>query len=123
MDQGMVLAVSEWQWVVNQGVSFAVLAFVGLLLWRVLVGSKGNGYQGLLIKWANGMSDRMLKHAEEQTEFGSAVKAEHKVIDDALTLLVESERPPIGAAFMAASAVHKTAADVAALRHAALQCM
>lgn len=113
----------QWQWLINQGIAVVVVAFIGLVLWRVLVGSAKTGYQGLLIKWANNLSDRMKDHAAEQTDFGKIRAREHRKELEALMLLVESQAPPVGAAFIAAKAVHKTAVDVEQLRSAVLESM
>ena len=103
---------SEYQWLLNNGLAVVVVVFLGFLLWRVLVGSKATGYQGILIHWANNLSRDITTHATEATsEFGRATK-DRKVGIDALQLLVESQAPPIGAAFIAAKAVHETAANV-----------
>ena len=96
----------------NNGLAVAVVVFIGVLLWRVLVGSKATGYQGILIRWANGLAQDVQKHALEVTsEFGKA-SVQHKTGIEALQLLVESQAPPIGAAFIAAKAVHATAENV-----------
>ena len=103
---------SEYQWLLSNGLAVAVIVFVGFLLWRVLVGSKATGYQGILIRWANGLAQDGQKHSIEATgEFAKATKDRRTGID-ALQLLVESQSPPIGAAFIAAKAVHETAENV-----------
>jgi hypothetical protein len=103
---------SEYQWLLNNGLAVAVIVFVGFLLWRVLVGSKATGYQGILIRWANGLAQDVQKHATEATgEFAKAA-VQHKTGIEALQLLVESQSPPIGAAFIAARTVHETASNV-----------
>jgi hypothetical protein len=79
--------------------------FIGVLLWKVLVGSRSSGYQGLLIKWANNLSRNISIHSKETTK-------DHDAQTNALQLLVESQNPPIGAAFIAAKAVHTTADNV-----------
>ena len=113
----------QWNWLINQGIAVVVLAFIGVVVWRVLIGSAKTGYQGMLVKWAQGLSDRMGKHAEEQTDFGKQRAKEHRKELDALMLLVESQAPPVGAAFIAAKAVHKTAADIEQLRQSLLVSM
>ena len=111
-------ATLEWQWVINQGIAVAVVVFVGFVLWRVLVGTEKTGYQGMLIKWAQGLSVRLSEHADEAADRGKQEQKEHATALTALHLLVESQSPPVGAAFIAAKAVHKTAADVEQLRKA-----
>ena len=108
----------QWQWLVNQGIAVAVVAFVGFILWRVLVGTEKTGYQGMLVKWAQGLSTRLTTHAAEATALGKQEQKEHALQITALQLLVESQDPPVGAAFLSAKAVHKTAADVVQLRKA-----
>ena len=103
---------SEYQWLLNNGLAVVVIVFAGLLLWRVLVGTKATGYQGLLIRWAAGLSKDIKTHSVEATsEFGKAT-AQRSTQIEALTLLVESQSTPIGAAFIAAKAVHTTAENV-----------
>jgi hypothetical protein len=103
---------SEYQWLLNNGLAVAVVVFIGFVLWRVLVGSKATGYQGILIRWANNLSRDITTHATEATsEFGKA-KTERTVQIEDLQLLVENQSPPIGAAFIAARTVHETAANV-----------
>jgi len=109
---------SEWQWIVNNGLAVAVVVFVGLVLWRVLVGSEKTGYQGILIRWAQGITDRMGVHFTEQMEHGKVQDAQHAITLSALHLLVESQNPPVGAAFLSAKAVHKTAHEVEQMRKA-----
>ena len=113
----------EWNWVLNQSVAIAVLVFVGLVAWRVLVGTAKTGYQGLLIKWAQGLSDRMSAHADEQTKLGKIREKEHLAEISALQLLVEAQDPPVGAAFLSAKAVHKTAKEVSQLQASMIKFM
>ena len=102
----------DYQWLLNNGIAVAIVVFVGFILWRVLVGSKATGYQGILIRWANNLSRTITAHSMEATsEFGKA-KTERSTQIDALQLLVESQAPPIGAAFLSAKAVHATAENV-----------
>ena len=102
----------EYQWLLNNGIAVAIVVFVGFVLWRVLVGSKNTGYQGILIRWANNLARNVHDHSTEATsEFGKA-KAERSTQISALQLLVESQAPPIGAAFLSAKAVHATAQNV-----------
>jgi hypothetical protein len=103
---------NEYQWLLNNGLAVAVIVFVGFLLWRVLVGSKASGYQGLLIRWANGLSQDIKKHSAEATNEFAKGTMERTTQIEALQLLVESQAPPIGAAFIAAKAVHETASNV-----------
>ena len=111
----------DYQWILNNGIAVAIVCFTGFVLWRVLVGSKATGYQGILIRWANGLAQDVHAHATEATaEFGKA-KQERSTQVSALQLLVESQTPPIGAAFIAAKAVHATAENVVQLRAACLQ--
>ena len=113
----------EWQWIVNNGLAVGALVFVGLILWRVLVGTEKTGYQGLLIRWAQGVTNRMGEHFLEQQEFGRQRAKEHKLEITALNLLVEAQDPPVGAAFLSARAVHHTATEVVQLRRALLEFM
>jgi hypothetical protein len=102
----------DYQWLFNNGIAVAIVAFVGFVLWRVLVGSKSTGYQGILIRWANNLAQNVHDHSVEATsEFGKA-RQERSTQVSALQLLVESQSPPIGAAFIAAKAVHHTAENV-----------
>ena len=114
---------AEWQWLVNNGIALIVLFFIGLILWRVLVGTEKTGYQGVLIKWAQNLSNRVVDHATEATAFGRQREKEHKLEITALNLLVEAQGPPVGAAFLSARAVHHTAAEVVQLRRALLEFM
>ena len=114
---------SEWQWLFNNGIAIAVLAFVGFVLWRVLVGTEKTGYQGVLIKWGQGLSKRLSDHATEATNFGRLREKEHKLEINALNLLVESQDQPVGAAFLSAKAVHRTASEVVQLRRALIEFM
>jgi len=103
---------SDYQWLINNGFAVAIVAFTGFVLYRVLVGSKATGYQGLLIRWANGLSNEIHSHTTEaKSEFDKST-AQHAVQVSALQLLVEANAPPIGAAFIAARTVHETAANV-----------
>lgn len=111
----------QYQWLANQGIAIVVVAFTGFILYRVLVGSKATGYQGLLIRWANGLHANLEAHAREShDEFGKA-SVQHVSQIDALQLLVESQSPPIGAAFIAAKAVHRTAENVEQFRAASVK--
>ena len=102
----------DYQWILNNGIAVAIVCFTGFVLWRVLVGSKATGYQGMLIRWANNLANEVHAHSTEATsEFGKA-KSERGTQSNALQLLVESQAPPIGAAFIAAKAVHRTADNV-----------
>jgi hypothetical protein len=102
----------DYQWLLNNGIAVAIVAFVGFILWRVLVGSKSTGYQGILIRWANNLAQNVHDHSIEATsEFGKA-RAQRDTQVSALQLLIESQSPPIGAAFIAARAVHHTAENV-----------
>ena len=103
---------SEYQWLLNNGLAVAVVVFIGFLLWRVLVGTKATGYQGMLIRWANALSQDIKKHSAEATDEFAKGRSERTIQVEALTLLVESQKPPIGAAFVAATAVHETAKNV-----------
>ena len=114
---------SEWQWLLNNGIAIAVLVFVGFVMWRVLVGTEKTGYQGVLVKWAQTLSKRVLDHATEATELGRQREKEHKLEITALNLLVEAQDPPVGAAFMSARAVHHTEAEVVQLRRALMEFM
>ena len=107
---------SEWNWLINNGIAVVVLVFIGFILWRVLVGTEKTGYQGVLVKWAQGLSDRVSEHAREVTATGKQEAKEHALQITALQLLVEAQDPPVGAAFLSAKAVHKTASDVQELR-------
>jgi hypothetical protein len=124
---------SEYQWLLNNGLAVAVVVFIGFLLWRVLVGTKATGYQGMLIRWANALSQDIKKHSAEATSEFAKGRTERTTQIEALQLLVESQAPPIGAAFIAAKAVHETAANVehlitgmksakAAMREVTLMC-
>ena len=124
---------SEYQWLLNNGLAVAVIVFVGLLMWRVLVGSKATGYQGLLIRWVNSLSQDIKAHSAEATSEFAKGRTERTIQVEALQLLVESQAPPIGAAFIAAKAVHTTAENVerlitgmesakAAMREVTLMC-
>ena len=114
---------AEWQWLVNNGIALVVLVFVGLVLWRVLVGSEKTGYQGVFIKWAQSLSKRVADHTTTIEELGEQRVKEHKLEITALNLLVEAQDPPVGAAFLSARAVHHTAAEVVQLRRALLEFM
>ena len=109
---------SEWNWLINNGIAVVVLVFVGAILWRVLVGTEKTGYQGMLVKWAQGLSGRLTEHAKEAATNAKREAKEHSLQITALQLLVESQDPPVGAAFLSAKAVHKTASDVQQLRQA-----
>jgi hypothetical protein len=79
---------NEYQWLLNNGLAVAVIVFVGFLLWRVLVGSKASGYQGLLIRWANGLSQDIKKHSAEATsEFAKGRTERTKAAMKAVTLM------------------------------------
>ena len=111
----------DWQWVINNGVAFAVLVFVGVILYRVLVGSKKTGYRGLLVQWADNLSKRIMTHDVAQTEFARKSQEHAAEQDDALRILVEAGEPPKGAAYIAAQAVYATAADVDRLKRAGVK--
>ena len=106
----------QWKWLINQSIAVAVLVFVGIVLWRVLIGTEKTGYQGMLVQWAQGLSGRLKNHADESMKLGRQREREHKLEITALQLLVEAQDPPVGAAFLSARAVHKTAAEVQQLR-------
>ena len=116
----------DYQWLFNNGIAVAIVAFVGFVLWRVLVGSKATGYQGILIRWANNLAQEANKHQKEVTAEFLNAKKERATQDMALHLLVESQSAPIGAAFIAAKAVHLTAAgmdqQMAVIREATKVC-
>ena len=116
-----MMATLEWQWVINQGMAVALVVFIGFVLWRVLVGTEKTGYQGLLIKWASGLANSMGQHFIDEKERGKEQSVQHCATMSALHLLVESQDTPVGAAFIAAKAVHKTAENVVQLRAAMLQ--
>jgi hypothetical protein len=103
---------SEYQWLMNNGLAVGVVVFICFLLWRVLVGTKATGYQGILIRWANGVAQDIRKHSAEATSEFAKGRTERTTQIEALQLLVESQAPPIGAAFIAAKAVHETASNV-----------
>jgi uncharacterized membrane-anchored protein YhcB (DUF1043 family) len=116
---------SEYQWLLNNGIAVVVLLFVGVVLWRVLIGTAKNGYQGVLVKWASSLSEKIEiqgqaqdAHHQKTTELGEVSRQEYKALDNAISLLVESQDPPVGAAFIAAKAVHSTAENVEGLRRA-----
>ena len=113
----------EWQWIVNNGIAVVVLGFIGVVLWRVLVGTEKTGYQGVLVLWAQNLSKKVTEHAKEATATGKREEKEHALQITALNLLVESQDPPVGAAFMSARSVHHTATEVVQLRRALLEFM
>ena len=109
------------------GVPMLILAAVGIALWRITVflgrkffGDERKGTPGLVDNWITDLATRLKRHEDEQTKFGAEVRTTHSAMDTALQLLVESESPPIGAAFVAAKTVHQTAVEVARLRGAAM---
>jgi hypothetical protein len=75
---------SEYQWLLNNGLAVVVVVFLGVLLWRVLVGSKATGYQGILIRWANGLAQDVHKHATEATGEFAKASVQHKTGIEAL---------------------------------------
>jgi hypothetical protein len=103
---------NDYQWMLNNGIAVVVMGFFMFVIWRVLVGTKSTGYQGLLIKWANNLSRNITTHAKEATQEFDRATTERGAQISALQLLVESQNPPIGAAFIAAKAVHTTADNV-----------
>jgi len=115
------LADSDYQWIVNQGVMFAILVFLGFIAWRALLGHEKTGKKGLLEKWADASLSRLNNHIAEQTEFGERAAQRGQLQDDALRVLVDSQAPPGGSAYVAAKAVYETAENVEQLRAACHQ--
>jgi hypothetical protein len=111
----------EYQWIVNQGVMFVILVFIGYISLRVLLGHEKTGKKGLLERWSDGMIDRFSTHFKEQTTLGDESKTRDGAEAESLRILVASGEPPKGAAYVAAQAVYRTAVNVEQMQQGMLQ--
>lgn len=99
-----------WQWALNQGLSVFLVLISAAGLWRFLLGTKTK--PGYLDRRADADLAERRVHMAEQTELGKIAGVSHSAEAESLRILVASGEPPQGAAFLAAAAVYKTAADV-----------
>ena len=115
------------------GIPMLILAAIGIAIWRIIVflgrkifGDERYDKPGLIEKWINDLAIRLRKHESEQTQLGFESKTKQNSMSSALQLLVESDSPPVGAAFIAAKAVHTTAKEIVKLKksffHATMIC-
>ena len=109
-------------WAGNLGVAFVVIAFMGLVGWRIMFGTKTK--PGLLEKAASEWSAHILeeKQLTQRVKKHDVESRERDVqTSDALHILVQSNEPPIGTAYVAAQAVYKTALQVEQVQSGMLQ--
>ena len=114
-----MIVLETLQWALGQGLAIFLILVTVAGAWRFLMGTKTR--PGYLDRKAEEQSAARALHYSDVTRLGAESKVRDEMEAESLRILVASGEPPQGAAFLAAAAVYKTAAEVERFKIGMLQ--